>query len=319
MGSRLFEHLEKIRQFVVAAERGSFSAAASELRVTQPTISHSIKILEEVLGAELLLRTSRGVEPTPAGAVLLCEGKRLLELSHHIERTIRETVTGGLKSIEIGTKEPYAVHLMPRYMKAIEEALPGAKISFVVRRTNEELLQLLRGGTVQTVIIPDPPLAEDIVAYELARDGYALFAAKESLAKIDSQPIYLFRSGLCGQGKRIEDFLEGVKVSTQIRDVDNVQAARAMCLAGHGLGLLPKLLVQQDVVNGLIASIQRPDFPTQSMGTVSICLCFEAKNAKKEAFIKLKKALIRRRLVAGEHEFGGVGEGLEPRMHPNAP
>ncbi|MEL6209721.1 MAG: LysR substrate-binding domain-containing protein [Pseudomonadota bacterium] len=60
--------LQAIRVFDAAARRGSFTAAASDLGMTQAAVSYQIKVLEERVGAPLFHRRRRGVELSPAGA-----------------------------------------------------------------------------------------------------------------------------------------------------------------------------------------------------------------------------------------------------------
>ena len=63
--------LTALRTFVAVAECSSFSRAAEELHLAQPAVSQQIKRLERDVGAELLSRSTRRVELTPAGARLL--------------------------------------------------------------------------------------------------------------------------------------------------------------------------------------------------------------------------------------------------------
>ena len=61
------DRLDTMRMFVRVVESGSFSGAARELGVGQPAVSKQIASLERHLGAQLLLRTSRGLVVTDAG------------------------------------------------------------------------------------------------------------------------------------------------------------------------------------------------------------------------------------------------------------
>jgi LysR family nitrogen assimilation transcriptional regulator len=65
--------------FTRIVELGSFTKAAAELRIAQPSLGQQIRNLEEELGAALLVRHSRGVRPTEAGAVLFQHASRILE------------------------------------------------------------------------------------------------------------------------------------------------------------------------------------------------------------------------------------------------
>src|ERR1700751_4881887 len=64
--------------FVRAAETGSFSRGAREFGVSQPSVSRMVASLEARLGVKLLLRTTRRVAPTDAGAVFLERARRIL-------------------------------------------------------------------------------------------------------------------------------------------------------------------------------------------------------------------------------------------------
>jgi molybdenum-dependent DNA-binding transcriptional regulator ModE len=68
-----------LQAFLGVAQRGSFHRAAAHLNLSQTALSHRLKQLEESLGVKLLLRTTRQVSLTPAGAELLPKARRLME------------------------------------------------------------------------------------------------------------------------------------------------------------------------------------------------------------------------------------------------
>lgn len=63
--------LKQLRYFVAVAEQGHFSRAAQQLHIVQPALSMQIRALEEEIGGPVFARTSRRVELTEAGALLL--------------------------------------------------------------------------------------------------------------------------------------------------------------------------------------------------------------------------------------------------------
>ncbi|MDD7997159.1 LysR family transcriptional regulator, partial [Kosakonia radicincitans] len=67
----LRENIVNLLSFIEVARECSFTKAAARLGVTQSTLSHSVKTLEERLGVKLLIRTTRNVAPTDAGEQLL--------------------------------------------------------------------------------------------------------------------------------------------------------------------------------------------------------------------------------------------------------
>ena len=71
--------LQQLRYVVETEECGSISDAAERLFIAQPSLSKSIRLLEEELGFALFVRDRKGVQATPQGMEFLCYAKRVLE------------------------------------------------------------------------------------------------------------------------------------------------------------------------------------------------------------------------------------------------
>ena len=70
--------LRQLRYVVLTAQEGSFSRAAAELHLAQPSLSTAIAQLESELGIRIFERSSRGVTPTAAGAYVVRQAARVL-------------------------------------------------------------------------------------------------------------------------------------------------------------------------------------------------------------------------------------------------
>src|ERR1700722_20410854 len=87
-GAPLAIELRHLRYFVALADAGSFTHAAEQMFIAQPTLSQQIRRLEEIVGTQLLQRRREGLQLTKAGAVLLDASRTVLSLvDHEVHRT----------------------------------------------------------------------------------------------------------------------------------------------------------------------------------------------------------------------------------------
>jgi DNA-binding transcriptional LysR family regulator len=107
--------LRHLRYFVAVAEAGTFTLAAEQMFIAQPTLSQQIRRLEAMVGAPLLRRCREGVQLTAAGSVLLEESRAVLCIMDHGVRRAREVAGLGRLSLRIvippGLPEALAVRV----------------------------------------------------------------------------------------------------------------------------------------------------------------------------------------------------------------
>jgi DNA-binding transcriptional LysR family regulator len=121
--------LRQLRYFVAVARELNFTRAAEGLHIAQQALSSQVRLLEEQLGVQLLRRSTRHVELTPAGRVLLEEAEELLAAA---QRAVRRTQTAGRG--EVGTLQlayaPMAAYgVLPELLAALEEQLPAVLVN----------------------------------------------------------------------------------------------------------------------------------------------------------------------------------------------
>jgi DNA-binding transcriptional LysR family regulator len=110
--------LRLLRYFVAVAEELHFGHAALRLHLSQPALSTQIHKLEQIVGAQLLTRTSRRVELTPAGAVLLDEARRLLVSAERAFAATRLAARGERGRFVVGFIANAAAELTPAILEA---------------------------------------------------------------------------------------------------------------------------------------------------------------------------------------------------------
>lgn len=295
--STLIEHLEKLRYFVAIAEEGSIAKAAQKFHLSQPTLSHSLKTLEEVLGLKLFNRSSEGVSLTHAGEHLFYFGKRLVKEAEQVEHALKLTEELEVSTITIGTKEPYAISQWPRYMEFLQAAFPNLELVLKIGRSNVELIKQLKEEKFDLLLIPNPPEMEGIISYELFKDDFSFYIStasfeKTSLDKILKLPVYFFHNAMCGNNKTIAMVLKNeTELMKRGRDVDSFNVAKSLALKGLGVALLPGSLASEDVLENRLRIIELPSPKKSAFGTLSICLCVNEKNARHAHLKAIRQAL----------------------------
>jgi DNA-binding transcriptional LysR family regulator len=115
------DRLRELAVFVRAAESGSFSRAGRELNLSQPSVSRIVSALEARLGVKLLLRTTRSVTLTDAGALFLDRARSILAEMEEAEDAARgaDSLRGTLRlalPVIYGTRA--IIPLLPKFLKA---------------------------------------------------------------------------------------------------------------------------------------------------------------------------------------------------------
>jgi LysR family transcriptional regulator, nitrogen assimilation regulatory protein len=134
----------QLRYFVKIVEAGSFSRAATLIHVAQPALSAQIHELEERLGATLLQRSARGVNPTAAGEVLLREATSIL---HQLDQlpTIVRSGSGELEgTVSVGLASSMAPILIGPLLEQVRATLP--KVNPKISDDDSESLEAAVGG-----------------------------------------------------------------------------------------------------------------------------------------------------------------------------
>lgn len=116
--------LDQLRGFVAVAEEGNFGRAAERLRMTQPPLSRQVQKLERAVGVDLLVRTSRLVELTPAGRVFLDEARRLLSLAAAAPLLAQRAAHGSRGTLRVGFTATAALSVLGEWVKFLDDRLP---------------------------------------------------------------------------------------------------------------------------------------------------------------------------------------------------
>lgn len=191
--------LRHLRYFLAVADRLSFTRAAGQLHVTQPTLSHQVKQLEEEVGSVLFDRVGRKVRLTPSGEIFREYAHQALKEIHSATTAISELEGLRHGALTVGVFESFSTSLLPPLLADFSNAYPGVHIS-VRQLPTGQLEEELDKGELHLGIAYSPPAMDKIVAEKLFDEPLVLVVGtkhrlahknKIHIAELDGEPLTL--------------------------------------------------------------------------------------------------------------------------------
>lgn len=173
-----------LRCFLAVAETGGFTAAGERIGLTQSAVSVKVKRLEELLERRLFERTSRSLELTEAGELLIGMARRLLALNEETYRRVTASPIEG--ELRLGVAEYFAPQHLPALLAAFTTAYPRVRLEVRLGMTSD-LLPAYEAGQLDLVIAKrDPGVASGRL---LAREPLLWVIAAERELPADPLPL----------------------------------------------------------------------------------------------------------------------------------
>lgn len=144
--------LRQLRHLLALAEHGGFGRAAAALRMTQPALSRSVKVLEQDVGAMLFIRSAAGVTPTDEGRLLIHRAKELIGIADGLEGEIERRRVPGSGQIVVGAGVYPGETILPVALARFVLDSPLVRTRVLVRGDWDELLRRLRAREVDLFI-----------------------------------------------------------------------------------------------------------------------------------------------------------------------
>src|ERR1700756_3433178 len=181
--------LNQLRCFVTVAEELHFGRAAARLNMTQPPLSRQIQVLEHIIDAPLLERTSRSVRLTPAGRSFLPEARRILKLAESASQVAQRIAKGKTGSLKIGFTAAAAYGYLPELIAACRTKLPEIDFSLKEMVSGDQF-EALASGQIDAGLLR-PPIARPAFAARrvLAEPLIAAVPEKHPLATSETVSI----------------------------------------------------------------------------------------------------------------------------------
>lgn len=255
--SQPLDRLTLLETFVRIADRGSISAAARDIGLSQASVSRQLKALEERLAVQLMHRTTHDLTLTPAGSSVLQEARILTaDWQALCERTgaARQEVKGPLNVVA-----PVALgqSLLVEIAVSFQRRYPGVSFAWQLQdetiRVSEEGCDLwIRVGPVQddSLIVHDLALVERIVVAHADFEGATLSEQRGSIPFVALEPFEGSRIHITGPDGQSRKLTPDIRFST-----NNIFAAYRATLNGIGAMILPRWFVADDLLQGRLIEL----------------------------------------------------------------
>lgn len=270
------DRIHAVQLFVRVVETSSFSKAAAELGITQPTATKAIAATEERLGVRLLHRSTRGVTPTEVGALFYEKCKaidRAVDEAEHLAVQNQRSVGGQLRiSTSVAFGRRILVPLALRYM----QAHPAVSIDISFDDRYVDLVEMgvdlaIRMGQMADSALgarylgSNPWLMVASPAY-LARHG-----EPRTAAELSERDCIVYSSVQGDDRWRLlpsAGAARSVPVKGPLRS-NNLSAVLAATSAGFGLAILPWYVARESLANGSVQAVMTDHcLPAQEMHAV---------------------------------------------------
>lgn len=179
---------ELYKVFYYVASTLSFSEAASQLFISQSAVSQSIKTLEKKLNQTLFIRSTKKVQLTPEGEILLRHIEPAVHLISRGETQLMDTSAGG-GQLRIGASDTICRYFLVPYLEKFHKAFPGAHIK-VTNATSIKCVELLESGQVDLIVVNCPnAYLGNLSSVKIIKSFHDVFIANQSFKELKGKKL----------------------------------------------------------------------------------------------------------------------------------
>jgi DNA-binding transcriptional LysR family regulator len=261
------EPLPHLETFAEAAERGSFTAAAKHLGLSQAAVSQRIQQLETTLRTQLFRREGGRATLTDAGRRLHGYARRILDLTAEARAEVTGTPGGVTGELLLAASSVPGQHLLPHTLAAFRARHPGVQVRVSVSDT-DAVLREVENGSAHLGFVGDRGGGRHLEFRRFAGDELLLVVPKGhpwarrkrvTSAELASQPLIQRERG-SGSRHTLERALERVGMTpgalNVVLELGSSEAITGAVLEGLGVAVLSRRAVHKEVRAGRLRTLR---------------------------------------------------------------
>lgn len=236
--------LRHLRYFLAVAEEKHFGRAADRLHMAQPPLSSQIKQLEAELGTVLLERTTRKVELTAAGLLLMERARQILADVEAARTDVAEIGRGAAGVLRIGFSGTATYRLMPEIVRVARERFPLVRLQISGEMLTPQMEEALLENRLDAAILRPPVESADISVDEIQESRLVVALNRQHPLAADPGPLSIQELA----NENIVGYPRGSSVSSVVSELtrqagfrprivqEATETSTLIALVGAGLG-----------------------------------------------------------------------------------
>lgn len=258
----------QLRVFETVARHGSFTRAAEELSITQPTVSSQIKHLTQVIGMPLFEQIGRQLYLTEVGEELLNTCQTIFERLDNFEMMVADLQGTKRGKLRLGVVTT-AKYFVPRLLGSFCQQHPDVDIALHVSN-HQKLVQRMLNNQDDFYILSHPPEDIDLVVTPFLENPLVVVASHEHpLAREESIPIkklrgeaFIMREPGSGTRRAVQQVFDRHKVTVNVRmELGSNEAIKQSVIGGLGISVLSLHCLRPDYQQGELVILKVKEFP----------------------------------------------------------
>lgn len=258
--------LRQLHVLVEVVRSGGVTAGAARLFVSQPSVSATLRALENELGSPLFSGRGKARTLTPAGETAFRYAVQILELVDEVRQAVTDLggdLAGRLRLLAVTTA---GEHLVPDVLRRYHAEHPGVDIRLVVANRAQARTPLAE-GTIDLAVMGRPPTGLRLHAEPFLENRLHLVCSPDHpLAEAPAvddlaAATLLVREEGSGSRAAVEEALTALGVEPRRLTLGSNTAVRAAARSGLGYAVMPELAVADDLREGRLVSLPLPSFP----------------------------------------------------------
>lgn len=263
-------NLDYLRSFFVIVQCNSISKAAKKLHLTQPGLSMQLQNLEKEIGANLLIRSNKGVELTDEGKVVFEHASTMLSLEDNIQNNIKDLKIKK-NILSICSCNCLGAYVLPCSIYTFKEIYPDLEVSLDVCSTRTVIKKLINHET-NIGILTSKYDVPSLVTHPLIEDKLILVSNPKikyneiTLSDLKDLPLIIQN-----EDSSIRNILHNILKNHNINSnnlnliltMNSSQSIKSAIISGHGFAFLPAIVVRQELRAGTMKKINIQDLNTK--------------------------------------------------------